>query len=239
MPLPLRAVPVAVALALLGCGDDVAVESSPSSGGGGPGGGGATSSSGTGSGGSSCADFAPEIPPAEPIRVDLTNASGAPLYLGQPDPGCFTAEPFRVEDAGQVLKSSLEPCELTCADLQTGSCACAADCASPQVVFLPSGATHSSEWAGVAFRDADMPPACLQDPTCVGGCWLPEVAGPPLTIVGSAWTALGACTDDGTCDCVPGASGWCIVDGATTVSGTEVTASAEWTGAATVAITLE
>jgi hypothetical protein len=210
-----------LALVLAACGADV------------------TTTNGGGGGGDVCAPFTAAPPAAATVTVRLVNRTGNAIYLGQTSAGCDDGVEFTLTDgAGAVLVHDLDVCESTCARLRERSCACAADCALPSAWLVAPYGARTIEWAGTVFRTTTMPASCHSDPQCASApCFVEELppAG-PLTMAAVAYTEGGPCPNGGSCTCTPDASGSCRIDGATTVGGSRLDATATWKGEASVEI---
>lgn len=177
-------------------------------------------------GGAACASFLPpEGPPWKPVTVRFTNTQKVPLYLGNVG-GCGGGDPFTITDAnGTVLLSRGGPCAYTCADLQKTSCACAADCAAPVIVYIAPGASLERIWQGSIFTASTMPTRCFSDATCGDNCLIEEAPTGKLTFSASLWTSADGC-DPAACSCDPGLKGTCEIIGPATVGGTETKGTA-------------
>lgn len=227
---------VAVSL-LAACGDD-----SPA-GGGGSGGdgtgatgatggtntGGATGGGGDGAGGGFCDEYTLPLPPVQTVPVTVVNNTAAPIYLGKTTGDCSTSVGFTTETlAGQPVKAQLEVCEMTCEELVTGSCGCAADCALPFVVMVHPGGSYELSWTAIVYNDVAMPASCYGDGNCVAPtCPLGDVPGESLRFLVDGYSELGDCAA-APCTCDGGVAGSCTLTDATIVAGAATVASGEW-----------
>ncbi|MFO0570594.1 MAG: hypothetical protein U0263_33460 [Polyangiaceae bacterium] len=207
------------------------------SGSGGTSGGGAGGAGGAGGDGGvekACTDFVNAT--SSPVKIRFMNNRTTPIYLGQTTAGCAVFGEYSLEDsANKPLKPVRDLCEFTCAELQTGSCACPAGCAAPYVTKIGPGGHYDVAWPGTVFESTNMPAKCFYDGTCAAAaCYLEKLPPTgPLTVKASVYTQPSGCS--GTCqDCTPGGVGNCILPNATTVTGTEVKAQATWTNQTTV-----
>src|SRR5262249_52893446 len=126
--------------------------------------GGAQSTGGTtGTGGAACSDFT-EKPTTSPTRIRVVNNTNANLYLGSPTPTCVLDVGYTLEDSlGHPLLPTIDPCQFTCADLQTGGCGCPPVACYPNIVTLVApGKSLDYGWPGTVFTPKSMPASCLQ-----------------------------------------------------------------------------
>ena len=205
----------AASIGLWGCGGDV------TGGGGGSGGGG---------GGDACEPFLTN-PPTKDVTVRITNNTLADLYIGPEQPiGCGQADQFTLEGAdGATVVWRLPPCALTCEDVHTGACACAADCALPVIWRIAPQGTLEVPWSGLVYPVETMPASC-QDPSCMSAeetCFVPNEATGALVFRAKAFSDVsGTCA--GGCTCTPDAGGTCTIDASDAlVSGIPVITSTE------------
>jgi hypothetical protein len=179
-------------------------------------------SGGSGGGENACEDFRPpDTPPWTPVKVRFRNEGSQALFLSAGQ-GCAGDPAFALESGGQELRWQLGGCGLTCADLQENGCACAADCALPQVFRVEPGGFHEVTWSGAHFVDAAMPASCFADPGCAGSCPREEEAPHgTISIRGVLWDSATGCTLS-SCSCTPDANGSCQVDGPAMVDGQSI-----------------
>ncbi len=188
-------------------------------------------------GGPSCSDFTAP-PTTSPTSIVVLNNTANNIYLGPPMQNCQFNPGFAVNGPeGEPYVVSLEACAFTCGALQTQGCGCPPVACQPTIVTLVApGKKVDFGWTGTVFYPDAMPGSCYSDSQCIAkGCFFEAAAITDSTISVDAYT--GATCNGAPCsDCTPGASGNCTISGASSTSGAAVTATAVWTGQASVQI---
>ncbi len=188
----------------------------------------ATGGTGGGGGDPVCSAFAPTPGvPIDPVVVTVRNDTAATIFLGAPNSPCKTPPVYRAEDVGGApAVLSLGACELSCGQLQSVGCACAADCAIPEVIVVLPGGTYTTEWPRKVFQPVAMPSSCYADASCAEeSCPGEFVADTLLRFYVDAYPAAGCTEPD--CGCPPSLENWCSTSGM--VSGAPVSVSLDWT----------
>lgn len=117
---------------------------------------------GTGGEAPSCDAFLDEAPGTE-VLVRITNATDAPLHLGQTERDCSGVQAYYTirDQSGSHLESARAHCDMACEILQTPSLVgCTAICRFTPLVRLAPGASYELPWDGRFVDHPTMPGAC-------------------------------------------------------------------------------
>jgi len=154
----------------------------------------------------------------------------APIYIGPRAPTCGAQPLYEVYDASNALLAGPDPCGSSCQSWLAGepSGGCTAICLPSEVTQLAAGERIAIPWSGSYRSDVQLPSACNGSQQVGDGpvdCSMEKRVEPGAYEFYAEAGSSYECNDDsnGCGECVPGATGGCVLRNAM-VTGAESSA---------------